>query len=261
MLRCRCSPCRRASRPPAGAPPEPPGPCRDHALHALRHQLQLVLDVLLEVAVGRAARHGADAAHAAIGLVRAALVQEHLTGRLVGAGQQAADHHRVGAGGQRLDDVAAGAHAAVGDGRNIAFPAGGGAFQHGGELRHADPGHHARGADAARPDADLHRVGAGLDQCQRALGRGDVAGDHLHRVRLLLDRRHRVQHALGMAVRGIHHDHVHLGCDQRAGAHLPVRRPRRWPRRTRSRPSSSLLASGWVSALSMSLTVIRPTQR
>ena len=85
-------------------------------------------------------------------------------------------------GGDRLDDVAAGAHAAVGDRRNALLLAGGGGFQHGGELRHADPGDHPRGADAAGPDADLHRVHAGRDQCQRAFGRGDIAGDHLHGV-------------------------------------------------------------------------------
>ena len=74
-------------------------------------------------------------------------------------------------------------------GGHAVFAAGGGGFQHRGELRHADAGDHAGGADAARPDADLHRVGAGLDQRQRALRRGDVAGDDLHGVGLLLDRR------------------------------------------------------------------------
>ena len=51
------------------------GPYRAPALHPFRHELQRVPDLLLEVAVGRAARHGADRAHAAIGLVGAALVQ------------------------------------------------------------------------------------------------------------------------------------------------------------------------------------------
>ena len=36
-------------------------------------------------------------------------------GRLLGARERRADHHRVGAAGDRLGDVAAGAHAAVGD--------------------------------------------------------------------------------------------------------------------------------------------------
>ena len=65
----------------------------------------------------------------------------------------------------------------------------------------------------------------------------------------------------GMAVRGIDHDDVDPGRDQRARAVDARPRRRRSPRRTRSRPSSSLLASGCACALSMSLTVISPTQR
>src|SRR5580704_12853250 len=38
----------------------------DTALHPLGHQLELVLDVLLEVAVGGAARHRAKTSHAAV---------------------------------------------------------------------------------------------------------------------------------------------------------------------------------------------------
>src|SRR3546814_6680687 len=45
------------------------------ALHAFRHQLEGFRDLLLEVAVGGAASHGADRAHAAIGLVGPALVE------------------------------------------------------------------------------------------------------------------------------------------------------------------------------------------
>ena len=49
----------------------------------------------------------------------------------------------------------------------------------GGELRHADAGDDARGADRARPDADLDGVGAGVDQRPGAVARRDVAGDDL----------------------------------------------------------------------------------
>jgi len=76
------------------------------ALDALRHQLQRVPDILLEIAVGGAARYGADRAHAAIGLVGAALPQEYLAGRLVGAGQKRSDHGDIGAGGQGLGEIA-----------------------------------------------------------------------------------------------------------------------------------------------------------
>jgi hypothetical protein len=84
----------------------PTGPCRDLALDALGHQLQRVAHFLLEVAVGRAARHGADRAHAAIRLVGTALVEDHLARALVGAGEQRADHGAVGAGGERLGQIA-----------------------------------------------------------------------------------------------------------------------------------------------------------
>ena len=46
-----------------------------------------------------------------------------------------------------------------------------------GELRHADAGDDARRADRAGADADLDRVGAGVDQRLGRLGGGDVAGD------------------------------------------------------------------------------------
>ena len=39
------------------------------------------------------------------------------------------------------------------------------------DLRHADAGDDARGADRARSDADLDRVGAGFDQIERRLAR------------------------------------------------------------------------------------------
>src|SRR3546814_11414746 len=37
------------------------------------------------------------------------------------------------------------------------------------------------------PDPDLDAVRAGIDQCARRLGRGDVAGNDLHRIGQLLD--------------------------------------------------------------------------
>ena len=87
-----------------------------------------------------------------------------------------------------------------------------------GELRHADAGDDARGADRARADADLDRVGAGIDQRLRALFGGDIAGDHLHGVGEPLDAVDGFQHARGVAVRGIDHDEVDAGIDQQLGA-------------------------------------------
>ena len=48
-----------------------------------------------------------------------------------------------------------------------------------GQLRHADAGDDARGADRARTDADLDRIRARIDQRLGAVGGGDIAGHDL----------------------------------------------------------------------------------
>src|SRR6267154_388645 len=128
---------------------------RHLALDALGHQLERILDVLLEVAVGRAARHRADRTHAAIGLVGTALPQKHFAGRLVGAGQQGADHRDVGAGRERLRKIAGIFDAAVCNHGDVGFLRRRDRIHDRSELRHADAGYDARGADRARADADL----------------------------------------------------------------------------------------------------------
>ena len=60
---------------------------------------------------------------------------------------------------------------------------------------------------------------------------------------------HRAQHAARVAVRGVDHDDVDLGRDQGARARASPSGPTPVAAATRSRPSSSLLASGWVSRL------------
>ena len=52
----------------------------------------------------------------------------------------------------------------------------------------------------------------------RAVGGRDVAGHDAHRVGELLDARHRVEHALRMAVRGVDDEQVDAGIDQPLGA-------------------------------------------
>jgi hypothetical protein len=49
----------------------------------------------------------------------------------------------------------------------------------GGDLRHADAGDDARGADRPRTDADLDAVGVVRRAWPRGIGGGDVAADHL----------------------------------------------------------------------------------
>ena len=197
------------------------GPRYGHAaLDAFGHQLVGVGGVL-EVAVLAALLHRADRAHAAVALVGAALEQLDLARRFLGAGEQAADHHRAGAGDQRLGDVAGVADAAVGDQRDAALEHLG-HHRDRGDLRNADAGHDPRRADRAGADADLHRVRAMVHQRQRGVAGDDVAADHLHVREVLLHPLHAVEHALGMAVRGIDHDHVDAGRDQRLDPGLGV---------------------------------------
>ena len=82
------------------------------ALDALGHEL---LGVLLEVAVLAALGHGGEGTHAAIDLEGAALIDLHRARALLRAGEEAAEHHGAGAGGDGLGDVAGVLDAAVGD--------------------------------------------------------------------------------------------------------------------------------------------------
>ena len=121
-------------------------------------------------------------------------------------------------GGDGLGDVAGILDAAVGDHRHAGSLGRARSFQDGRDLRHARAGHHARGADRARADADFDAVDAQRDQIARAFVRCHVAGDQLHFRQALLHRADRVHHARGMPVRRIHGQHVHLGARQFHGA-------------------------------------------
>ena len=178
-------------------------------------------DLLLEIPVGRSTRHGGDRTHAAIALVGPPLVEEDLAGRLVGAGEQRADHGDRGAGGDRLGQIAGKLDAAVGDRRHVRRRAGFDAFHDRRQLGHADACHHPRRADRARPDADFHGVGPGVDQGFRAVGRRDIAGDQLGGVAQPPDPLDRRQDAFGMAVRGIDDENVHASVEQGFGAFQP----------------------------------------
>src|SRR5207253_7713750 len=63
-----------------------------------------------------------------------------------------------------------------------------------------------------------------LDQSTGAGFGRDVADDQLRVWEDVAQTSDRVQHALAVAVRGIHHDHVAPGVDQRLGARARVRR-------------------------------------
>ena len=190
------------------------------AFDAFGHQFFDAGGGVLEVAVGRAgfAGHGAQGAHAPVGFVVAALEQFHFAGGFFGAGQQRADHNGVGAGGDGLGDVAGEADATVGDQRHVGALEGGGHFGDGGDLRDADAGDDAGGADGARADAHFDAVGAGFHQRDGGFGGGDVAADHVHVREVLLDPGDAVEHALRVTVGGVHHDHIHARFHQRGDA-------------------------------------------
>ena len=137
-------------------------------------------------------RFGADVdARAArqVGVWRRHAPVEALRGRLLGARERRADHHRVGTGGERLADVGADAHAAVRDDRDAhaatthVLVASRGHVGGRRDLRHADTQDAARRAGGPGSDADEDARDAGLHQLERGLvvdavadHDGDVAG-------------------------------------------------------------------------------------
>ena len=87
-------------------------------------------------------------------------------------------------------------------------------IHNGSELRHADTGNDSGGANRAWPDADLDRVGAGIDQRPGALAGRNIAGNHLHGVRQPFDPVDRFENALGMPMRRVHDDEIDAGLEQ-----------------------------------------------
>ena len=71
--------------------------------------------------------------------------------------------------------------------------------------------------DGARPDPDLDRVRARVDQRLGRVGGGDVARDHLH-VPFRPHPAHHLDDRARVAVRGVDHEDVDVGADERAGA-------------------------------------------
>ena len=141
-------------------------------LDPLGHQLQRVPHFLLEIAVGRAARHGADRAHAAIGFVASAPDRERPRPgfrRCPPAASRSSRRRRPRRApwrGRRRylmpPSAITGTPLARAPRRTSMI---------GRELRHADAGHHAGRADRARSDADLDRIGARHRSAPRALPR------------------------------------------------------------------------------------------
>src|SRR5690606_10610367 len=191
---------------------------------AFRHELLELGRRVLEIPVRRpvALRHRTDRTHAAIRLVRPALEQLDGTGRLLRAGEQAADHRRVRAGDDGLRDIARIADAAVRDHGHARALQRFSDLGDGRDLRHTDARDDARRADRARPDADLDAVDSGLDERVRRLGRHDVARDELQARMVLLDRADALEHAARVAVRSVDDDDVDARVDEQRDALLGV---------------------------------------
>src|SRR5436190_5024735 len=144
----------------------------------------------------------------------------------LGARERRADHHGIGTARDRLRDVAAGAHPAVGDdvavlaGLEHVLRAGGRDVDDRGRLRNADPEHAARRAGGARADADEDADGAGAHEVQARRVRRAPADDARHRhlggELLEVERRARLirGHVLGRDHRALDHEDVEPGLER-----------------------------------------------
>ena len=149
-------------------------------------------------------------------------MEDHFAVALAGAGQRGTHHHAVRADRQRLRHVAGLFDSAVGNHRDIRRNR----LRHFVDrrnLRHADAGHHPGGADRTGSDADLDAVGSRIDQRLRRFRRRDVAGDDVHPVAVaLLEELDRLHNPFGVTVRGVEHQHIDSGVDQRLGTSLVI---------------------------------------
>ena len=189
--------------------------------NAFRHKLvriRVAAAGFLEITVGASLLHGANRAHAAVTLVTAALKQNHFTGCLFGTGEHAAHHHRAGTGSNGFGNVTAEANATISNqGHTGAFECCGDTVNcH--DLWHTDTGHDAGGANRARANADLDRIRTRLDQSERGGAGGDVAANHFHMRKILLDPAHPIDHAFAVAMCGVHHNGIHTGTGQQLDA-------------------------------------------
>ena len=142
--------------------------------------------------------------------------------------QRRTDHHRVGTTGDRLGDVAAGPHAAVGDDVHVdaglveVADARAGRVGDRGRLRNTDAEHAATRARMARADADEHADRTGAHEVQRGGVRRATADDHgqveladelLQVERLALGI---LRHVLGRHDGALHDEDVELGVEHDA---------------------------------------------
>src|SRR5690349_3441347 len=116
-------------------------------------------------------------------------------------------------GGDGLADVAAVTDATIRDYRHARGPGDAHRVEYRRHLRHTDATDNPCRADRTWPDADLHRIYAGVDQVFRPLCRRDIAGDHLD-VPVLFDLANRLNHVLTVAMGRIDNDHIDVRFDE-----------------------------------------------
>ena len=211
------------------------------------------VEVALELGHGML---GLEARAAALArpLIFGLLHQQH------GVGKQLDKHHALRARGERLDDVAAEADAAVGDDRHAVPRASARDVGDRGELRHADARDDPRRADRARARCPPSRASApGVDQVARPLGRRDVARDDVDRRGAPSCSARPSRSRCGVPVRRVDHEDVHAAPSTSACTRASSATPTAAP--TRSRPRGSRLLSGKRASLSMSLIVMSPCRR
>src|SRR5450830_752845 len=195
----------------------------DAAFDTFWHQLVGIVFAILEIAVSRTIGHRAQAAHAAIRFVAAALEQDHFAWRLFGTGKHAAHHHRRCTGCQCLGYVPRETDAAVGDDWHASpFEC----LGHIGNCRnlwHADTGNDTCRANRAWTDTDLDCIGTVFHQSLGGCAGSDIAADHFNMGITGLDPFDAVEHASRMAVGSVDHQHVNTSSNQQFNTFVVIR--------------------------------------
>ena len=112
-------------------------------------------------------------------------------------------------GGDGFGNVAGVADTAVGDDADFASGKGFGDVADGRDLRHANTCDDAGGADRTGTNANFNHIRASIRQRHGGFSGGNVAADDDEFRELAAQFAHTIQHAFGMSVRGVHHQHVH----------------------------------------------------
>src|SRR5690554_4906284 len=173
-----------------------------------RNQLFNAFAGVLEVTVAGALPHGTQGTHTTVGFIATTLEQFDFTRGFVSTGQQAANHHRVGASGNGLGDVARETDTAICNQRHAAVLQRIRNIGNRRDLGHTNAGHNTGGTDGARANTNLHRIGTGISQGQCCCTGGDVAANHLKIRVVLLYPANSLNHAFGVAVSSINYDDV-----------------------------------------------------